>query len=117
MSSIERQLTECLRQHLEGHRQPLPDAGRLAWGWFLDLCRTRTSNGYGPNPISHTEIEAYARLYRWPLEPRHVDLILAMDRVWMDKARAAGTRASGAGVAQQAEGQPCTPEAFDAVFG
>lgn len=88
----------------------------MAWQWFVHLSRTRSSNGYSPNPISYAEIEAYARLYRWPLEPRHVDMILAMDQVWLDHMR------SEAGAPTNSEGTnaPCremNPAAFDAVFG
>ncbi|MGV8831261.1 MAG: phage tail assembly chaperone [Devosia sp.] len=114
MNKIDGQLIDCLLVHLAGGRQPVPEAGRLAWGWFIDLCRTRTSNGYGPNPISFAEIEAYARLYRWPLEPRHVGIILALDRVWLEKARAGEGGAAGA---MRPQGQEATPESFDAMFG
>lgn len=116
MSRLERQLVDCLRDCLLGRRSGVPEAGRLVWRWFGDLCRTRTGNGHGPNPIALAEIEAYGRLYRWPIEPRHVDLILALDRVWLDHAR----RNIGGGTQRSAPtgpGQDCTPEAFDAVFG
>jgi hypothetical protein len=107
-------ILDHLRKSLADKAGRVPDAGRLVWSWFLALCRTRTSNGYGPNPISYAEIEAYARLYRWPLEPRHVDLILAMDRVWMEHAR--GMEGVMPGAASRS-GVEMTPEAFDAVFG
>jgi hypothetical protein len=105
-----------LRRQLDGKAGRFPDAGRLAWRWFNDLCRTRTSNGYGPNPISFAEIEAYARLYRWPLEPRHVELILDMDRTWLEWARTAGSPSGGGKAPPRSSGQPMTPAAFDAVF-
>lgn len=111
--NIQRQLERALLAALSGRPATVPESGRLAWGWFLDLCRTRSSNGYGPNPISHAEIDAYSRLYRWPLEPRHIDMILAMDRVWLDHMR--GSPKNGAGAA--AKGQIMTPDSFDAVFG
>lgn len=106
-------LQEALRQSLRGNAATIPAGGHLFWRWFNDLNRTRTGNGYGPNPIGHAEIDAYAKLYRWPLEPRHVDMILAMDRVWLDHARSLvpGSRSASAEPAVD-----CTPEAFDAVF-
>ena len=116
MNRIERHLIHCMQQHLIGGRAVIPEGGVLVWRWFLDLCRTRSSNGHGPNPISHAEIEAYARLQRWPLEPRHIDLVLALDRVWLDHMRGY----QSAGLAHQPtriSGQVITPEAFDAVFG
>ncbi|MBN9333632.1 hypothetical protein [Devosia sp.] len=105
---------DYLERQLDGKPGPFPDVGRLAWRWFNDLCRTRTSNGYGPNPLSYSEIEAYARLYRWSLEARHVDMILAMDRVWMEHARGGEGGISKTG---STPGMEMTPEAFDAVFG
>ncbi len=116
MTRIAQQICEAVRHHLAGKPSQVPVGGRLVWGWFNDLCRTRTSNGFGPNPISFSEIEAYARLYRWPLEPRHVDTIMAMDRVWMDHAR----RNQGEGARPLISSGPAmemTPDAFDAVFG
>lgn len=115
---ISYQVIAALKAHLAGRKLQIPDGGRIVWGWFLDLCRTRTSNGYGPNPISYVEIEAYARIHRWPLAPRHIDLIMAMDQVWMDHARQlAGGTGAGAAAGWKSSGQAATPEAFDAVFG
>ena len=115
MSQVARQLCETLRQHLAGKHAPVPEGGRLAWQWFLDLNWTR-ARSMGPSPITYAESEAYSRLYRWPLEPRHVDLILDLDRTWLEWARAAGNP-SGEGKAQPApQGQEMTPALFDAVF-
>lgn len=107
-------ILEYLKKRLANRSARMPDGAGLAWRWFNDVCRTRTSNGYGPNPLSYAEIEAYARLHRWPLEPRHVDLILAMDRVWMEHARSTAGAAPGAA---SRPGVEMTPDAFDAVFG
>lgn len=103
-------LKEHMRLHFAGKPSIAPAAGVLVWQWFIALCRTRTGNGWGPNPISFSEIEAYARLYRWPLEPRHVDMILALDREWMNHAR------GGSPGAAPVHSQPMTADAFDAVF-
>ena len=32
------------------------------WGWFLELNRTRSSNGFGLNPINYVDIDAWSRL-------------------------------------------------------
>lgn len=111
---LERQLCHVLRSHLSGSRAPVPEAGRIAWGWFIDLCCTRTSNGFGPNPISYAEIEAYARLTRWPLEPRHIALIRAMDDVWLEHARK--TLHRGEEKPAPSSAPKISPQAFDAVF-
>ncbi|WP_404404876.1 hypothetical protein [Pelagibacterium halotolerans] len=110
-------LADALRDHLNapGTSPHIPEPGLLAWRWFLDLCRTRTHNGTGPNPISHAEIEAYARLYRWPLKPHHVDQILALDRIWIEHAYRQQRRR----LANQPSANDPTLDrgAFDAVFG
>lgn len=113
-------LATTLESHLAGRSKPVPEAGALAWRWFADLCRTRTYHMAGPNPISYAEIEAYARLYRWPLEARHVDLILAMDRVWLEHAakdrmeREDGKTFDGRRASQV---PTLTAACFDVVFG
>lgn len=109
-------MRDAMMAAMKGKGSRVPEGWQLVWGWFNDLCRTRTSNGYSPNPITHAEIEAYARLYRWPLEPRHVDMILAMDRVWMEHARQ-NNGVGGGPNAASGPGVEITPEAFDAVFG
>lgn len=111
-------ILDYLKKRLANRPARLPDGAGLAWRWFNDLCRTRTGNGYGPNPLSYVEIEAYARLHRWPLEPRHVDLIMAMDRVWMESAaKPADGSADGVARLPKMSDQPLTAAAFDAVFG
>lgn len=40
----------------------LPDSMAHIWIWFLELDSARTSSGFGPNPISYTEIQAYFNL-------------------------------------------------------
>lgn len=42
--------------------KPCPEVFVHAWGWFLELNRARTSNGFGINPISFCEIVAWASL-------------------------------------------------------
>lgn len=116
LESLTKHVCAALQANLAGRATPISVAAALPWRWFNDLCRTRTGNGYGPNPLSYAEIEAYARLYRWPLEPRHVDLILAMDRVWLERARQNISAGTGTNV-PMGPGQEMSPEAFDAVFG
>lgn len=108
------QLIAALERHLAGKPPCIPEAGRLAWSWFSDLCRTRTWHMAGPNPISHAEIEAYARLYRWPLEPRHIELIMALDRIWLDHVQM--QRDGATSKMPRSSGQAITATAFDAVF-
>lgn len=49
------------------------------WGWFQELSATRGSNGFGPNPISYTEIGTWARLTGTIIQPMEVRLIMTLD--------------------------------------
>lgn len=110
-------MVEAMAGALSNEQAPFPAGGAYLWQWFNDLCRTRTGNGNGPNPISYAEIEAYARLYRCPLQPHHVDLLLAMDRVWLDYAYEGVQRQRGSGGRGQGKSMTLDPAGFDAVFG
>lgn len=111
--TIERLLTAALRRHLAGEPLRIPEPGRLVWGWFADLSGAR-SYGFGPNPISYSDILAYAKLHRWPLEPWHVEVIRSLDRMWLEHVRAAPPRSPAA---PRSSGQAVTPDAFDVIFG
>lgn len=43
---------------------PFPNLVGHIWGWFIELTRTRGSNGFGANAINYTEIDSWARLTR-----------------------------------------------------
>lgn len=89
MKHLQTRLCAVLRDHLtEGKRPMIPEAGLIFWQAFAALCDARQEGPHGPQPIALAEIEAWARLYRLPLRPHHVALIRALDRVWMDHARA-----------------------------
>lgn len=61
---------------------PLPPLMETHWKWFSDLHLRRSSNGYGPNPISFTELEAWSRLRGIPLTAFDVDTIMLLDTVY-----------------------------------
>ena len=81
---LRKQLAATMTDHLAtGDRPHVPEAGRLAWQWFSDLCATRTYHQMGPEAISNGEIQAWATLNRWPLQPHHVAMIRALDEAWL----------------------------------
>lgn len=51
------------------------------WSWFLELNAARTSNGFGPNAISYSEIKAWAELTDRDIKPFEVTLIKHLDRI------------------------------------
>ena len=52
------------------------------WKWFLDLAGAR-GGGFGPAPISWSDMMAWSIL-TWAMPtPQEVDQILALDRLWL----------------------------------
>jgi hypothetical protein len=91
------QMVAAVRQHVKtGERIDVPEAGTVLWDAFMQLDAARTFHA-GPNPIGFAEIEAWARLMRWPLQPHHVRVLRAMDSALLatveEKARRSERRA------------------------
>jgi hypothetical protein len=63
----------------EYREAPCPPCMALVWNWFQDLSARRTGNGYGPNPLSFTEIDTWARLSGITLTPFELQAIVALD--------------------------------------
>jgi len=74
-------LSARAREELQGPELP-PGCGYV-WTWFCELHAARGGNGYGPNPISYAEIEAWARLTGRHLTPWEVAALRVLDQVWM----------------------------------
>lgn len=110
---LQTQLVAALRQNLATRKPvPIPEAGRLLWQIFGELSSTRTYHMAGPNPIAYSEIMAWQNLFDWKLERHHLDLILAMDRAYLDRAYSQRTPSQGDVVSSR----EMTPELFSAVF-
>lgn len=105
---LKRLLCAALEAHMAGERPRPPEGSAVLWNAFLALSRARSVGPAGPNPIAFSEIEAWARLTRTPLEPHHVDILAAMDAVWIGRAYEGGTDKPKA---------PMSADAFDAFFG
>lgn len=116
---LKRQMTDVVRRAAAGGRPVVPEAGNLLWSMFIDLSSGRSSNGFGPNPISWAEIEAWMRVKRWPLAPHHVEILRAMDDAWLEdayKRQAAGASApAGMKTAPMVAGE-FSLAAFDVMF-
>lgn len=61
----------------------LPDEFKECWYWFLRLNAKRTSNGFGMNSLSYSEIEAFFRIIDYKPHSWELDLIDAFDQVAM----------------------------------
>lgn len=114
---LEKQLCDALRRHLaNGAPVRLPEAGRLLWRAFIDLDSTRSMHAAGPNPITYTEIEAWARINRYPLASHHVRVIKALDAVLIEHVNhKAGT--GGEGGIEGRSAHALSPTLFDAAAG
>lgn len=114
-------LCQALRSSLEKPSRPaIPAGGDLLWRWFHDLNQTRTWHSVGPNPISYSEIEAYARLHALPLRSDHIAVIRAMDRTFMEhvyRGRNTSQTPDSVKVLPPRSSSPMTSELFDALFG
>lgn len=57
----------------------LPESMRYVWLFFIELHNSRSSSGFGINPISYTEIKAYFDLNRIIPSDWEISLIKRMD--------------------------------------
>lgn len=111
-------LSAELKRNLEkGGRPTLPAGGELLWRWFEDLCSSRVWSDVGPGPITYAEIEAYARLMRLPLEPRHVVALKEMDAVFLEHCFRERQRALSRQDDRAVAPIALSADRFDAVFG
>lgn len=121
MSNLRALLRGELKRQLEAKAPTvprIPAGGDLLFRWFIDLHQARTYHAAGPNPISHSEILAYAQLMRWPIEPRHVSILRAMDRTYLEvsmKPQAAAPE--GVKTLPPISTAPVTAGLVDAMFG
>ena len=52
--------------------------------WFEELSRGRGSSGFGPNPLSWTDIETWRRLMNVHLERWEVKLLKTLDLLYLN---------------------------------
>lgn len=59
------------------------------WRWYCELGGSRTNNGFGLNPISYSEIKAWADLTGAEPTPWEVSLLKRLDQVTLAASRTA----------------------------
>ncbi len=67
---------------LEG--PPVPQCLEYLLTWFSDLSAARSSNGFSANPISYTEMQAWAELTGIRPTPFEVECLRALDRALLN---------------------------------
>jgi hypothetical protein len=78
LASIERQTGK--RVHLAEEEVPaVPWPLQHVWNDFMVLTARRSSSGFGMNPLSYAEIEAWARLTSRTLSPMETRLLMRLD--------------------------------------
>ena len=65
------------------NEKEIPESALHVWLYFIELHEERTSNGFGPNPLTSTSIKDWCWLNRVKLETWEVKAIKALDKLWM----------------------------------
>ncbi len=114
-----KRLREVLRRSMATGAAPtLPAGAALYWSWFRELSAARTWHASGPNPITHAEIHSWASVSGWPIKPRHVAIIRALDEVWIEHFHSKTKPAKdGTKTLPVRSKHPVSPALFDAAFG
>lgn len=61
----------------------MPDGMLYLWQAFRRLSLRRSSNGFGVNPLTWPEIEAFNRLSGLRLEPWEVEIVEHLDGIFL----------------------------------
>lgn len=117
MERFKRRMAAAMEARLSGQDHRLPEGSVILWNAFTALSRSRTSGPVGPNPLGFSEIEAWSRLMRVPLEPHHVEIIAEMDRMWMKHAYRETSAPEGVKSLPPVSGHQLTPAMFDLALG
>lgn len=64
----------------------LPPGAVHLWNSFVQLSNARGGNGFGPNPISFAELDAYSRLTAQAFDPWEIEAIRALDDAYLTEA-------------------------------
>jgi len=62
-----------------------PSGLEYVWGWFCELDRARSGTGFGANPVSWQEIDAWARTRRLTLSTFEVECLTGLDQVRLEE--------------------------------
>lgn len=79
------QVKKATKRDPEGLENPheFPKLLNLVWSFFIQLSQSRTAGFSGPNPITYTEIQAWANLTQTRLNPYDVGIIKRLDSIYL----------------------------------
>ena len=61
----------------------IPAGWEVFWEWFWELSSGRGHTGFGPQPLSWQDMEAWARISGIELQPWQALVFRAMDQAWL----------------------------------
>jgi len=64
----------------------IPNEAAHVWAWFCDLHSARSSNGYGWNPLSYSEITAWGKLMGEKICKHEARLLRQLDLLFLAEA-------------------------------
>jgi hypothetical protein len=80
---VAQQTGEIPQELLKAQETPCPDALAHVWLMFLDLHAARSSNGFGANPISFSELRAWSDMNELAVTPYEIGALRQLDGAWM----------------------------------
>ena len=94
LKSAARLLPKLKKKLATGRNVPPPHLAYL-WNLYVRIAKTRTGNGFGPNPLQPIEVATYLDRVGHPSPPWEFELILALDAVYMNVQNDAARNRAG----------------------
>lgn len=63
----------------------IPAGWECLWDWFWELNAGRGSNGFGPLPLTWSDMLAWASIYGMKLHPWQAHVLRGMDAAWLEE--------------------------------
>lgn len=63
----------------------LPESMVFVWKYFIELSNSRTSSGFGINPISYADMHGYFSLIGYQPEEWEINTIKKLDSIMLDE--------------------------------
>lgn len=60
-----------------------PDCAKI-WIWYQQIARRRQNGGFGANPLTYTEVDAWCRRTKTDPTPDEIDLLFVADDGFLD---------------------------------
>lgn len=81
-------------KNIDDVRALFPERLAHLWAWYCELAAARTSSGFGVNPITYPDIEAWARIMRIIPTPFEARVLRQVDNAILEKIAARASKKS-----------------------